>query len=198
MCIRDSPYLKRQVEEDPIVGDIARFGVITFSSTAKMVLPLSDLLDVQNMPTLAPEGSTNYEAAFEFLHGAIEHDMDWFKGNGAQIYRPAVFFITDGFPDRDCNWQPSLQRLIDPGFKYKPNIVAFGFGSASEQTLAQIATFKAYAANAGESPSEILRTIARELTRSIMASSQAAASGHASLAMPEQIPGMHEIPIDLL
>lgn len=192
------PFLKREVEEDPIVGDIARFGIITFSSEAKMVLPLSDLLDVEQMPTLAPEKSTNYEAAFEFLRGAIAHDMDWFKSNGAQIYRPAVFFITDGFPDRDCHWQPALQDLIDPGFKYRPNIVAFGFGSASEETLAEIATFKAYAANHGESPSEILRTIARELTRSIMASSQAAAQGQASLAMPEQIPGMHEIPIDLL
>lgn len=192
------PFLKREVEEDPIVGDIARFGIITFSSDAKMVLPLSDLLDVPQMPTLAPEGSTNYEKAFDFLLGAIPHDMEWFKTNGAQIYRPAVFFITDGFPDRDCNWEPKLQELIDPSFKYRPNIVAFGFGSASEDTLARIATFKAYAANRGESPAEILRTIARELTRSIMASSQAAAQGQATLAMPEQIPGMHEIPIDLL
>ena len=192
------PFLKREVEEDPIVGDIARFGIITFSSDAKMALPLSDLLDVPQMPTLVPEGSTNYEKAFEFLLGAIPHDMDWFKSNGAQIYRPAVFFITDGFPDRNCNWEPKLAQLIDSSFKYRPNIVAFGFGSASEETLGKIATFKAYAANQGESPSEILRTIARELTRSIMASSQAAAQGQASLAMPEQIPGMHEIPIDLL
>ena len=192
------PFLKREVEEDPIVGDIARFGIITFSSDARMALPLSDLLDVEAMPSLTAKGSTNYEAAFEFLYGAIQHDMDWFKSNGAQIYRPAVFFITDGYPDRDCDWQPPLQRLVDPSFKYRPNIVTFGFGSASEGTLAQVATFKAYAANAGESPSEVLRTIARELTRSIMASSQAASKGQASLALPQEIPGMYEIPIDLL
>ncbi len=192
------PFLKREVEEDPIVGDIARFAIITFSSEAEMVLPLSDLLDVEHMPTLVADGSTDYEKAFDFLLGAIPHDMEWFKSNGAQIYRPAVFFITDGFPDRACNWEPKLRQLIDPSFKYRPNIVAFGFGNAQDEILAQVATFKAYAANRGESPSEILRTIARELTRSIMASSQAAAKGQATLAMPEQIPGMHEIPIDLL
>ena len=149
-----------------------------------MLLPLSDLLDVQQMPVLNPQGSTNYARAFELLNGAIPHDIEWFKQNGAQMYRPAVFFITDGHPDAGNDWKPFHSALVDPANKYRPNIVAFGFGNVDDQILGEIATFKAYAANEGESPTQILQTIARELTKSIMASSQAASEGKAVLSMP--------------
>lgn len=192
------PLLKQDVEQDPIVGDIARFGLITFSTDADMVLPLSDLLDVDTMPTLSPQGSTNYARAFELLNGAIPHDISWFKEKGAQIYRPVVFFITDGHPDAGNDWRPHHAALTDPSNRFRPNIVSFGFGNADDQILGEVATFKAYAANDGESPTQILQTIAKELTKSIMASSQAAAQGTAVLSMPEHIAGMHEIAIDLV
>ena len=192
------PQLKRQVETDPIVGDIARFGIVTFSDDADMVLPLSDLLHVPKMPRLEPSRATNYRAAFDFIAGAIPHDMEWFKNRGAQIYRPAVFFITDGQPSLD-NWHHAHRRLTDPSFVYRPNIVAFGFGEVERRTLAQVATFKAFAANDGESPAEVLRTIVRTLTKSIMVSSRNAAAGEAVLSItPEDLPNMHEIPVDLV
>ncbi|MCB9390646.1 MAG: VWA domain-containing protein [Acidimicrobiia bacterium] len=65
------PALQVAVQEDPIVGDIARFGIIAFSDEAEMLLPLSDLLEVSHMPTLQPVGGTNYAAAFELLYQAI-------------------------------------------------------------------------------------------------------------------------------
>lgn len=192
------PFLKREVEEDPIVGDIARFGIISFSTEAEMLLPLSDLLDVQEMPELMPSGSTNYHDAFDLLAGAIPHDMNWFKSNGAQVYRPAVFFITDGRPDPGNDWISAHQGLVDPSNPFRPNIVAFGFGDVDDATLAQVATFKAYSATGEVTPSAVLQTIVKELTNSIMASSQAASQGNATLTMPEHIPGMHEIAIDLV
>lgn len=191
------PVLKREVEEDPVIGEIARFGVITFSDHAEMVLPLSDLADVPEMPTLVPSGATNYRDAFDLLVGAIPHDMDWFKQHGAQAYRPAVFFITDGQPSRP-DWQAKHGELTSPSFAYRPNIVTFGFGSADDVVLAQVATFRAYAANEGEQPSAILRRVSKELTRSILNSSRNAAGGHATLALPETIPGMHSIEVDLV
>ena len=93
--------------------------------------------------------------AFELLLGAIPHDMEWFKQHGAQAYRPAVFFITDGQSSRP-DWQSRHAQLIDPSFVYRPNIVTFGFGEADEAVLSEVATFRAYAANQGEGPSAIL------------------------------------------
>lgn len=192
------PALKREVELDPIVGDIARFGVITFSSKPQMLLPLSDLMNVTEMPVLRAQHSTCYSTVFDLLGGAIRHDIEWFKNNGSKIYRPAVFFISDGRPNLADDWKPMHDALIDPSFDYRPNIVSFGFGEADEETIATVATFKAFAADNGESPAQSLRTIGKELTRSIMASSQAASQGQSVLTLPNNIPGMHEIPLDLL
>jgi len=149
------------------------------------------------MPTLTVERATSYGDVFNFLAGCIPHDMDWFKSNGEQIYRPAVFFITDGLPT-DQGWEAEYQRVVDPASPYRPNIVTFGFGEAEHSTLSYIATFKAYAAFDGEKPARVLRTIAQELTKSIMASSTRAAGGQAIIAMPDHIPGMQELPVDLV
>ncbi len=192
------PRLKAEVEIDPIVGDIARFGIVTFSDEPTMVLPLSDLLRVDRMPVLAPERATNFTAVFDFLTGAIEHDMTWYRSKGSQVYRPAVFFITDGQPS-DQGWRTAHQRLTDPNFAYHPNIVSFGFGDIDEATLAHIATFKAFAANRGESPTNVLQMVVKTLTRSIMASSRHAATGVAALTIAaHDLPNMHEIAVDLL
>lgn len=191
------PALREEIANDPIVGDIARFAVVTFSETTELALPLSDLLEVEQMPSLTAYGPTNYGDVFDFLAGCIPHDMNWFKGEGYKMYRPAVFFITDGLPSYE-GWEDKYQTLIDPSFPFRPNIVAFGFGDAEASVLSHIATFKAYLAIEGQQPTRVLRAIAKELTKSIMASSQRAASGQGVLAMPESIEGMNEISVDLV
>lgn len=190
--------LKRAVELDPIVGDIARFGIITFSSAAEMLLPLSDLMNVSEMPVIEVGRSTCYTEVFELLRGAIDHDMTWFKNNGSSIYRPAIFFISDGHPNLADNWKPAHARLISDTFSFHPNIVSFGFGDADEEIVATVATFKAYCAEDGLNPAIALRTIGQELTRSIMASSRAASTGAPALSLPAEIPGLYEVPLDLV
>jgi len=191
------PALRDEIASDPIVGDIARFAVVTFNDEARLELPLSDMLEVQSMPHLTASGPTNYEDVFNFLSGCIPHDMEWFKSEGYKMYRPAVFFITDGIPSYE-GWEHEYEALIAPGSQYRPNIVTFGFGQAEASVLSQVATFKAYLAIEGQQPTKVLRTIAKELTKSIMASSQRAANGQGVLTMPAQIEGMNEIPVDLV
>ncbi len=188
------PQLQREIASDPIVGEIARFGVISFSQSATMEMPLSDLLKVDRMPELEAGGPTNYGAAFRFMKACLPHDAQWFASEGYRLYRPAIFFITDGVPtDRD--WQSTHAELVAPGFDYRPNIVAFGFGDADPETLRQVATYKAYVANDEQRPASVLKTIAKELTRSIMASSQKAASGQAVLSLPDEVDGMRQLDV---
>lgn len=192
------PALKDAVDEDPIVGELARFGLITFSDYAYQELPLSDLADVEVMPTLTASGSTSYARAFELLHEVLPHDMDWFKGEGWRPFRPVVFFITDGKPNDGDPWREWLAEITRPEFTYHPHIVAFGFGEVDEATLASVATFKAYAADKGQNPASVLRAITEALTNSIVASSTQAMSGQSNLMMPQSIDGMYEIDLDLV
>lgn len=195
---QELPNLKNAVVKDPIVSELARFGVIAFSTDANQVLPLSDLFEVDVMPSLSAGGSTSYHSAFGLLGQLLPHDMEWFKREGMRPYRPVVFFITDGRPNRGESWEGSWQALTDRGFHYHPTIVAFGFGDVDDQTLARIATFKAFAARDGESPSSILSTISEALINSIIISSRNAAQGTQSFSMPANIDGMYEIQMDVL
>lgn len=192
------PALKQAVEEDPIVGELARFGLITFADAALQQLPLSDLADVEAMPVLTAGGSTSYAQAFQMLEQVLPHDMEWFKSEGYRPLRPVVFFITDGRPNQGDPWQQKWTDITAQTFPYRPHIVAFGFGDVDEQNLAEVATFKAYAAQHGQNPAQVLKTITETLTNSIVASSRNAAGGQQSLMMPQAIDGMYEISLDVL
>ena len=192
------PALKQAVEDDPIVGELARFSLITFSDIAEQKLPLSDLDDVASMPHLTAAGSTSYAAAFQFLENALPYELEWYKNEGFRPLRPVVFFITDGHPNEGDPWRQWRDQITSPDFAYRPHIVAFGFGQVEQNTLAEVATFKAYAAQDGHNPAAVLKTITEALTQSIVASSRSASGGQTSLMMPTTIDGMYEIPLDTI
>ena len=54
--------LRTFLRDEPTAGEMARIGIVTFNTTAREVLPLSDI-DQVTMPTLSAEGTTNYAAA---------------------------------------------------------------------------------------------------------------------------------------
>ena len=193
------PELHVEIGSNPVVADKTRFCVIGFSGTARMVLPLSDLSAVSSMPTLGYHtGGTGYGAAFTMLHDAITEDVRQLKANGDQVYRPAVFFLSDGKPT-DKKWQASYQRVIDPAWSLRPNILAFGFGRADPATLQHVATVKAYIAEKGMGPAAALREFARSLIQSIVNSgSRSAADGSLVLAVPDEIPGFTALAADQL
>jgi uncharacterized protein YegL len=184
------PDLHAEIGSHPVVADKTRFCVIGFSGTARMVLPLSDLSVIGSMPALSYHtGGTSYGSAFTMLYDTIADDVQRLKGNGDQVYRPAVFFLSDGRPN-DKQWQTSYRRVADPGWPLRPNILAFGFGKIDPATLQQVATVKAFIAKAGMSPSAALREFAASLVHSIVNSgSRPAADGGLVLAVPENVPG---------
>jgi uncharacterized protein YegL len=179
------------------VADKTRFCIIGFSGTARMVLPLSDLSAVASMPTLGYHtGGTSYGSAFTVLYDTIADDVQRLKANGDQVYRPAVFFLSDGRPT-DKGWQTSYQRVADSGWPLRPNILAFGFGKIDPATLQQVATVRAFIAQTGMGPAVALQEFARSLIQSIVNSgSRPAAGGGLVLAVPENVPGFTALPAD--
>jgi hypothetical protein len=131
------PEVIDTVEQSPTLGDLVRFGVIDFSDHARVVLPLTDLRDVTAIPTLEVRGGTSYAAAFRLLKQEIERDLATLKSGSYRVYRPAVFFMTDGQPtDSDEAVSAAFGELISPSFRARPNILPFGVSdSVSKQAL---------------------------------------------------------------
>ena len=191
------PNIHIEIGSNPVVADKTRLCIIGFSGTARMVLPLSDLSAVPSMPTLGYHtGGTGYGAAFKALYDTIANDVGRLKANGDQVYRPAVFFLSDGRPT-DKNWQKSYQRVADSDWALRPNILAFGFGSVDAHTLQRVATVKAFIAEKGMGPAVALQEFARSLLNSIVNSgSRPSADGGLVLAVPDDVPGFTTLPAD--
>jgi uncharacterized protein YegL len=189
------PELHQEIGANPVVADKTRFCLIGFSDHADVLLPLADLSTVTAMPKLSAGGGTNYEAAFETLRKTIDSDVASLKQAGNTVYRPAVFFLSDGHPNRN-NWQTAFQALTDANWRSRPNILAFGFGSADESVIRQVATTRAFMANGTIGPADALREFAQSLIRSIVNSVTPSASnpsGGANLSMPDSVPGFTNI-----
>jgi uncharacterized protein YegL len=195
-AINDSlPRLHTEIGSNPVVADKTKFCLIGFNHQAQVLLPLSDLSTVTSIPGLTADGGTDYSSAFDLLYSTIASDVAQLKAKGDQVYRPAVFFLSDGQPNDD--WSGAYHRLTDPGWPLHPNILAFGFGSVDPATLQQVATVRAYITNGSMGPDAALREFAMSLIQSIVNSGSKPASGGAlTLSVPDNVPGFTALPAD--
>lgn len=135
--------LRRAIVSEPTVDDVAHIGILTFSDSAMVVLPLTQMSG-HNMPTLSVAGGTNYGAAFRLLAQTISQDTAILKAQGYRVYRPCAFFLSDGEPldhDWEQTWRDTLtyDASTGTGMKGHPVFVPFGFRDAPEHVLRKLA-----------------------------------------------------------
>jgi uncharacterized protein YegL len=135
--------LRRAIVSEPVVDDVAQVCIMTFSDTAKIIVPMGPMSGSE-VPELAAENTTNYGLAFRALADAIEQDSAKFKVQDHRIYRPCAFFLTDGLPT-DPDWHRTFVSTLTydqqtgRGMKAHPIFVPFGFRDAHEEILGQLA-----------------------------------------------------------
>ncbi|WP_083958286.1 vWA domain-containing protein [Herbidospora mongoliensis] len=193
------PELHQEIGGNPVVADKTRFSLISFNHEAQVLLPLSDLSELTQVPGLTASGGTNYQSVFELLRDTITRDVAALKADGHQVLRPAVFFLTDGQPNDNAKWPAAYQRVVDPAWGPRPNILAFGFGQADHATIQHVATVRGFVADGTMGPAGALREFAQSLIRSIVHSGTSAGPGGGmTLAMPDKVPGFTTIPADVV
>ncbi len=188
--------LHQEIRYQPVVAEKARFSLIGFSTSAHVILPISDLSKVDTMDGVSADGSTSYGSAFTLLRQTIEQDVNMLKADGCKVYRPAVFFMSDGQPT-DSDWEKALAALVDESFPYRPNIVAFGVAGADASIIGKVATLKAFMMDQGTHPAVALREYAKTLTNSIVMSGSQGGTDM-TLLLPPTPEGFTEIPVDQL
>lgn len=186
------PELHQEIGSNPVVADKTRFSIVTFDSTAQVLQPLVDLSQITQLPELQARGSTNYEAVFDMLRSEIQSDVERLKTEGHRVFRPSVFFLSDGYPN-DGNWEQALDRLTDSSWSFHPNVIAFGIGSADPNIIGRVGVTKAFMSDGTMSPAQALREFAAILTRSII-SSGSGSGDTLTPVMPTQVPGFTAIP----
>lgn len=192
------PELHNEIGSNPVVADKTQFAIIGFSDDAQVLLPLSDLSQVAQLPVLQTYGMTSYASAFRLLKTTIDADVARLKAAGNRVYRPVVFFLTDGFPNHGEQWEQAYDALVDKSNPIRPHIVAFGIGSANDSVITAVATFRAFVSNGTMSPAQALQEFATALTKSILKSGQGSTAQGMTLQTPDAVPGFTSLAVDQL
>jgi uncharacterized protein YegL len=130
------PEVMDALEASPTLADVVRVGAIDFADDSRSALRLGDLRDVKKIPQFRERGGTSYAAGFRELRKEIGKDVAQLKQDGYKVYRPAVFFLTDGAPTDDAaTLQTAFAELTDEKFKFWPNIIPFGVAAATKTML---------------------------------------------------------------
>jgi uncharacterized protein YegL len=168
--------LRDEVAKHPLIGKKVRFGIITFAESAQTRLELSELSEDLVLPTLSPRGrGTSYASALEALRHTIPADVALLKGNGYQVHRPSVFFLSDGQPTEKAEkWRARLAELKDPSFRERPNILTFGVGEADPEVIGELASSPRYGfmMTQGASTAGAIAEFAASMLNSMVASAE--------------------------
>lgn len=96
------------LRQDPQALESAYLSVITFDSSAKQVVPLTDLASFQ-MPALSASGTTELGAALALVNNCAKNEVRKSSPEKKGDWRPLVFLMTDGSPTD--NWQTGLAEF---------------------------------------------------------------------------------------
>src|SRR5262249_49119334 len=114
---------------DPMALENAFLSVITFSSSAQQVCPLTELMTFQE-PTLNASGTTALGEALRLLEQCIDREVR--KGTPTQKgdWKPLIFLMPDGQPTDTWETAADSIRHKRPG-----NFIACAAGPAADASI---------------------------------------------------------------
>lgn len=144
------PKLLSSMTESSSLSDKIRVEVITFDEDARVELALGGINEVEEWIVrnkknpVVPDGRcTYYGKAFEKLASEIQVGVRQIQSETVgsenyKAYRPVVFFITDGDPNDELSDRTqAFDKLTNPNFEYRPNMICVGVGDAQHDNLSQ-------------------------------------------------------------
>lgn len=158
-----------EVKLIPSLAECAYIAVMSFSGNVRRLMRLANLSYVDTAPTLQLGTHTSYVTAIDALVDDVAADVAKLKRENKAVFRPCVFFITDGDPtDSDSRLDAAIERLT--GTDPVPNVIPIGVGDASDDKLKRLATngYPAWKASGDVGPA--MAEVAKALVRSVVAS----------------------------
>ncbi|MFI0480848.1 VWA domain-containing protein [Actinomadura sp. 9N215] len=177
---------------NPRVSEFVHLSIVTFAAEPTVVVRMTELTKMRQMPVLRCEGATKFGPLFTLLRDRIDMDVPLLQDQGYSVVRPVVFLLTDGAPaDRPTSaWQEPHRALVDPEWKRHPRVISFGFGDAVEAVVRRMSTVQTYMADPalGDATSALPEAMNGMLS-SMVASVQAR-----ELRLPNEVAGYRVLP----
>lgn len=121
------------LRKDPQALETAYLSVITFDSSAKQAVPLTDLASFQQ-PPIAAAGTTALGDALRLVAECRGREVNQAGGSAQADWKPMVFVMTDGSPD--SGWEKGLDRFKQEKWGI---VVGCAVGAGDTKALQKIA-----------------------------------------------------------
>ena len=117
------------LRQDPYALETAYLSIISFDSTARSLVPLTELAAFQ-APDIQASGTTQLGEALALLADQIDREVQKTTTDTKGDWKPLIFIMTDGAPTDD--WKKGLDRLkqVKTGV-----IVACAAGHAADSAI---------------------------------------------------------------
>ena len=117
------------LRQDPYALETAFLSVITFDSSARQIVPLTELSMFQ-MPDIQATGTTSLGEALSLLANKVNTEVAKTTAEVKGDWKPLVFIMTDGEPTD--NWQKGLNDFKNQKFGM---VVACAAGSGANTSI---------------------------------------------------------------
>lgn len=118
-----------ELKGDPQALETVYLSVITFDSTARQVVPLTEVMLVKE-PKLQATGTTALGAALGLLSEQIEKEVRKTTAEQKGDWRPLIFLMTDGEPTDAWERQADAIKTARPG-----NFIACAAGAGANEAV---------------------------------------------------------------
>jgi uncharacterized protein YegL len=139
-CNRAIMELLNEIASDPILDEKTHISIISFSNSAEVLLPMSEVRELKQVPgCVASTKEASHASVFRLLKTQIENDVLKLASLGYRVHRPFVFLLTSGI-ESDEDWRSPLLELVDKSFQFRPHIATFGWKGANTEFLIEVST----------------------------------------------------------
>ena len=168
------------LRQDPYALETAYISVITFSSDAKQIVPLTELSQFQ-APNIEAAGTTAMGESLALLADCVQREVK--KGTADQKgdWKPVVFMLSDGSPTDDLEKGIAALRTIRTGA-----FVCCAAGQSADTTA--LKKISEIVVNLDTADSTSIKSFFKWVSSSISVSSQKVEQGKKEVAGLEDLP----------
>lgn len=167
------------LRQDPYALETAYLSVITFSSSAKQITPLTELTDFQ-VPNIQANGTTAMGEALSLLADCINREVVKGSAEVKGDWKPLVFLLSDGAPTDNLSKGIAAMKGVKTGA-----FVACAAGASADTTTLRQITETVVSLDTADSSS--IAAYFKWVSASISVSSQKIENG-------KEVSGLDELP----
>lgn len=168
------------LRQDPYALETAWLSVITFSTSAQQLVPLTELSTFQ-MPDLQAAGTTSLGEALRLLAQKVDTEVARTTSEQKGDWKPLVFIMTDGEPTDD--WQRGLDEYRKRKFGM---VIACAAGQGANTNVLKQVTDTVVQLDTADSST--IKSFFKWVSASISTGSQKVESGG------QEVTGLSELP----